>query len=312
MYSVDGGGSWQPTTRGTLSYDPGTRRYLFEWQAGEDLTSPGQAASDDVRFRISTAHQNKNGRVQRARTSAVSPPFRVRNLSCVWPEDAWIVPPSSITAGVEAMFEGWVAQAGSSGPSGQVFFSWDFGDGNPPPTTGWLMPHTYETDGTYVITLMVTETPCPVDRSTFATTTVTVRAAPTAAMTRTVYLPIILKSGVSSGSIGTPVPETGVLRLDIGPESPAQVTGLVGGAQPGEGTTLHWRLNPADDGVLGYRIYRSSVETPGFRRLAAVPATVSAYTDRAAACGYAYFVTAYNAQGESLPSTSSYYSPPCR
>jgi len=101
--------------------------------------------------------------------------------------------------------------------------------------------------------------------------------------------------------------------LDVTPGSPAQVTGFWGDVQADTGATrLRWDPSPSEDAVLGYRVYRSSVESPGFQRLAEVPATVTSYTDEAATCGYAYFVTAYNAQGESLASTSSYYSPPCR
>jgi uncharacterized repeat protein (TIGR01451 family) len=296
-FSLGGGGGWQSAT-GTLSYDTGTKLYTFEWGAGLDLAASSEAVSDDVRFRISTVHKNKGGRVQRAMTSAISPPFRIRNLSCVWPEDALITYQPPITSGVTSVYSGSVTAYTS-----QVFFAWDFGDNNPPANTGWMMPHTYATGGTYVITLTVTGSACPVDRSTFATATVTVVAGPV--LTGTVYLPIVVKSSVG-GAAGTTIQGAGAtLRLH-------QVTGLEGNVRAGEGTLLRWQPGAAGDAVLGYRVYRSRIGSPAFQLLAEVPPAITDYTDATAMCGYAYFVTAYSAQGESLPSTSSYYGPPCR
>ena len=100
------------------------------------------------------------------------------------------------------------------------------------------------------------------------------------------------------------------MTLQVAPHSPRQVTGLQGQMQAG-GTTLSWNPGPAGDAIAGYRIYRSSLKTRGFRQLVELPASATTYTD-AAACGYAYYVTAYNAHGESPASTSSFYSPPCR
>jgi uncharacterized repeat protein (TIGR01451 family) len=296
-FSLDGGGSWQPA-HGTLSYDSVTRRYTFAWQAGLDLANPQEAVSDDVRFRISAVHKNKGGRVQSAMTSAISPPFRVRNLNCVWPEDALITYQPPVTAGVTAVFSGSVTAYSS-----QVFFAWDFGDGNPPPDTGWMMPHIYSTGGTYVITMTVTGNACPVVRSTFATATVTV--APRVLWANTFHLPIILKSG-AGGAASSAVWGAGVaMPLH-------QVSGLEGNVRAGEGTLLRWQPGAASDAVLGYRVYRSRIGPLDFQLLAEVPPDTADYTDATAMCGYAYFVTAYNAQGESLPSTSSYYGPPCR
>ena len=94
-----------------------------------------------------------------------------------------------------------------------------------------------------------------------------------------------------------------------------QVTGPQGEVHTQRGSTyLEWSPSPAADSVLGYRIYRASREEAGvdFQVLDTVLAEVHSYTDQTAACGYMYFVTAFNAAGESLPSTASYFSPACR
>jgi hypothetical protein len=91
-------------------------------------------------------------------------------------------------------------------------------------------------------------------------------------------------------------------------ETPAQVDGFRG-TITGSGTVLRW--NPSTQNIRGYRVYRSEIPGLSFRLLADVPFDVASFTD-SAMCGYAYFVTAYHENGESLPSTASYYSPACR
>ncbi len=93
------------------------------------------------------------------------------------------------------------------------------------------------------------------------------------------------------------------------------MTGLQGEIHTQRGSTyLEWSPSPAADSVLGYHIYRAPRGAVGvnFQVLDTVSAEVHSYTDQTAACGYMYFVTAFNATGESLPSTASYFSPPCR
>jgi PKD repeat protein len=210
-------------------------------------------------------------------------------------------PTPPVSAFTPIRLTGWVTEWGSQ-PSG-ITFTWDFGGVI---TLGQVADVSYNVAGTYVVTLTVSEPPCPVGRFDFVTMTLSISAG---SLGNEVYLPLIFKSG-TGGVAGAVRPGTGGVTLDVAPHSPPQVTGLQGHVQAG-GTTLRWNPGPADATHVGYRIYRSSVKTPGFRRLAELPATVTTYTD-AAACGYAYFVTAFNAQGESPPSTSSFYSPPCR
>ncbi len=63
---------------------------------------------------------------------------------------------------------------------------------------------------------------------------------------------------------------------------------------------------------MGYRVYRGARMDDGpYALLATLPPNITAYTDHSATCDQAYYVTAFNAAGESWPSTSSYYTPPC-
>lgn len=318
QYSINGG-PWQNAS-GASAYGGATSRQgvpgVFNWQAGNDLNTAAKTASDNVRFRITIAHINKSGPVQHASSSAVSPPFRVRNITCLWPENPGILmqPTPPVTAGSPIQFTGSIEQW-STGP---ITFTWDFG--NNVITSGQIVQHTYPVEGAYVVTLTVRQPPCPVTRPDFLTATVLVGAqGPTGPLTGTVFLPIILKSAGSpiitteqpETGIQTPAPEIGgaIFTLHHTAGSPAQISNLTGNNQSGT-TALQWSPGPADQAILGYRIYRALAGTVAFQLLADVPANQTSYADNQG-CGQSYFVTAYNAQGESLPSASSYFNPPC-
>ncbi|MBI1876950.1 MAG: fibronectin type III domain-containing protein, partial [Chloroflexi bacterium] len=182
-------------------------------------------------------------------------------------------------------------------------------------TQGLVIPHTYALGGVYMVKLMVIGKPCPVSRNAVATTIIVIAG-------EQVYLPLVLKSGAGGATSTAATPEVSgvttpeasgeVFSLNVTPGSPAQVTGLQGN-EPGNGTTtLVWNPSSPDNVVLGYRLYRSPIGAVSFQRLAEVSADVTTYSDATATCGQMYFVTAYNAEGESLPSTASYFSPPCQ
>ncbi|MEW5961074.1 MAG: PKD domain-containing protein, partial [Chloroflexota bacterium] len=308
QYSVRGT-HWQTANGSGPTYNPGTQRYTFNWRAGTDLNNASNAASDDVRLRVTISHINKNGLVQRAKTSAVSPPFRVRNLECVWPEDASITyqPPSPIIPGQPVTFTGNVI-GGGNGIFGQITYNWDFGNGVI--SQGVIIYHTFAPTSTPVVSLTVTGAPCPVTRPDFVATTLTL--AQSQPISGGIYLPIILKSSVGAGAVEE-VPTEGIITFGQMPGNAGltQITGLFGTIEAG-GTALQWDAGPPDDNILGYRIYRANVGTIGFTLLADVPANITTYTDATATCGKTYFVTSYNSAGESLPSTASYFSPPCQ
>lgn len=324
QYSLDGGGQWYTATvtgdPGTIAAQRGGVTRTVNWQAGQNLqaNNPNLAVSDDTRFRITIARQNGTGPsdriggpIQRVMASAISPPFRVRNTSCLWPENVTVSYPLPVNFAVPVQLIGGIGQW-----SGTVItFTWDFG--NNVISQGVLMQHTFLAGGPQVITLTVDQPPCPVGRRAFLSTVINVGGA------KLTYLPLLLKSSVAPASLSstpetnvgppraTPVPESSIVKLDIGPGSPGQVTGLSGSIQP-EGTTLQWQPNSPDDAVLGYRVYRSKVGAASFQVLAELPPDVTRYTDPAAPCGTIYFVTAYNAQGGSLPSTASFVNSPCQ
>lgn len=310
QYSVKGSNNWQPAT-GSTSFSSG--KYTFNWQAGLDLDTAAKAVSDDTRLRITIVHKNNDGLIQRAKTSALSPPFRIRNLGCIWPEAATISfqPQNNLVAGAPVTFTGFIAAG-----SGPIIFKWDFGDGQT--GTGQLVYHTYAQIQPYNVTLTVSSSPCPVTRSTITTTILTVANQ----FALSTFLPVIIKKATAATSISEPVinepansisstTDINIPSLAITSGSPAQITDL-NGHEPGDGTTrLEWNAGGAENGITGYRIYRSPIGPPSYQLLADLPAAVTTYADAAVSCGQMYFVTAYNDQGESLPSSASYFSPPC-
>ncbi len=295
-YSVNGG-KWHPAT---------TDAAMDFWQAGVDLDNSDtkNAVSDDVRLRVTVVHENKQGPVQRATSSATSPPFRVRNLECVWPDDVSVTYAQVFTYNPFLLQFTGSAVGGGDGLLGQMSFEWNFGGVI---TTGQVVQHTLPKLGSYVVTLTVKGKDCPVTRPKTVTSTVLAGRE----LTKSLYLPLILKSGASQGAPVTSMPQTDMSILNVTPDSPPQVTDLVGYIQH-DGTLLQWNFPSPDGAVLGYRIYRSPMGMARFQLLAEVPAQVITYTDADAVCGYMYLVTAYNDLGESLPGTSSYFSPPCR
>ncbi|RME71518.1 MAG: PKD domain-containing protein [Chloroflexi bacterium] len=318
QYSLDGGGLWYPATVTPVLTSFQTSRqgtaYTVQWQAGQDITrnTPNQAVSDDVRFRITVSQENEPllpyqiaGPVQRVYAAAISPRFRIRNVSCIWPEGAYIVsiqPPSPISVGTKVRFWGAVQQWDYHNSG--ITYTWNFGDVI---SDGEFMDHTYTTPGTYVVTMTVTQPPCPNTRPDFVTATVVVTGG-SALSTYTVYLPLVQKNG---GTAGTSLDTgTSLFPLEVKAGAPSQVTGLRGEAGPA-GTTLSWQAVSPPETVLGYRVYRAKIGVTAYERVADLPASVTSFTDDTVGCGYGYFVTAYNSASESYPSTSSFYGPPC-
>ena len=319
-YSLDGGGIWQTATTQMVNFnDRGYRLghsnnppgyWTVNWDAGTDLDDVTEVVDDAVRFRITVIHGKSAGLAQRAKTSAVSPQFRVRRLSCTWPDQATITVSPPISSEIPIQFEGNVSAA-----DGQVTFNWDWGDnagGTGIFTQGQVIHHTYAELGTYTVTLRVKGPACPTTRDAIATTVVVLNQTGL----KKVYLPLVLKTNNNSQSVPTITsapgePEGQVLRLSFAPGAPDQVVGLGGQVQNG-GTALGWQPNPGEDQVLGYRVYRATVGQLPYRLLAELAGEVSGYRDETGACGQMYVVTAYNEAGESAPSSSSYFSPPCR
>ncbi|MCB9076093.1 MAG: VCBS repeat-containing protein [Anaerolineaceae bacterium] len=304
-YSLDGGYNWKKATECTLNDCPSrgpivttTTRLgqpaTFWWDTQKD-----KAISDNARFRISVVFQDDAGPVQRASTQAVSPPFRVRGLSCEWPDGLFIIPEQE-----DSEYK-YRFTAGLDDGSGVINFFWDFGDTMT--ATGQVVQHEYNSADLYTIAVTATVPPCPISAPE-VTDTLNLLVGLTFTPTNQLYLPLVQRTGGQASEIT----DSEILTLSLNPAAPQQLTGLTGETEVrAEVTRLNWSARPPEETVLGYRIYRTNVGEITFRRLAELPANVTTYTDNTAACGQMYLVTAYNAAGESLPSTSSYFSPPC-
>jgi uncharacterized repeat protein (TIGR01451 family) len=181
-FSPDGGATWQPAT--PSDSDPVSTTYrlgqeaVFVWDAVADA-----AISDNARFRVSVIPYNPVGPVQRAMTSAISPPFRVRGTSCIWPRDPAIaVSDPNPDPGESVSLEGSVAEA-----SGILTFTWDFGDGST--AVGQVVEHAYGSDGTYAVRLTVRSEPCPTYKEVFANLSI-----PVGSGVPNVFLPVVVKN----------------------------------------------------------------------------------------------------------------------
>jgi uncharacterized repeat protein (TIGR01451 family) len=318
QYSLNGGGQWHnATVTPTLTVITPSRQgisYATQWLAGRDMSvnNPVQAVSDNVRFRITVSQQNNPlllnqiaGPVQRVSAGATSPQFRVRNISCVWPEGPYVASPvgsPTITVGEKVRFWGAVQQwdVHTTG----ITYTWNFGSVI---SNGIFVDRTFSAAGTHVVTLTVTQAPCPNTRPDFVTFSVNVTGtAVSSLLTNTVYLPLIQKGGLESTSL-----ETGnILPLEITAGAPPQITGLQGQITPA-GVMLQWDPPASAAAVVGYRVYRSKIGAVAYQQIADLPASATTFTDSASTCGHTYFVTGYNSHSESFPSTASYYGPPC-
>ena len=293
-YSLNGGGSWQTATlSGTTTHDgstqPNGQTASLLWNAAAD-----GAIGDNVLFRISVVHNKPVGPVQQASSSAVSPPFRVRGITCEWPAD----PAISFKSTDSPVNSTYSFSAGISSGAGNLRFEWNFGDGGTALGQDKVL-HIFETGRSYTVTLTVSGEPCPVTRevvvSSLITTGQTLVVPP--GDEDLTYLPLLLKAE------GTDL--TSLAHSD----SAAQVSGLQGRIEAGQ-TILTWE--PAAGVVTAYRVYRSSRPGPAhFSPLAELPAGVTRYVDTGAACGYIYYVTAIDTAGESGASATSFASGPC-
>lgn len=321
-YSEDGGSTWQIATPGAPFSAPATTTYrlgvsnpdapqwaTFVWDAQADA-----AISDNARFRVRIIHSMEGGRVQRASTAAITPPFRVRGLTCIWPREPNITAtfePNELgfaEPGEPVSFLGRVVAG-----SGVLTFTWDF-DYNPSDpnestdhsdeVNGELVETTFAEPGVYNVAMTVEGEPCPEERRVTTTTPFTVGFA----ATTHIYLPTIASNSLFTGTLPT-TPREGQGRTN----SPSPVVGLQGESAVGSAPTLRWQRSPTAEAIQGYRVYRR-LQAQGslFRLVAELPASTTRYTDQSALCGQLYYVTAFNEAGESLSSRVSYASLPCR
>lgn len=184
-----------------------------------------------------------------------------------------------------------------SGGSGTITFTWNFGDGSAT-VNGQAQDYRYTLNGIYTVLLTATGQACAAPP--VASKNITVGFGFPAAV---LYLPLVFKN------VNSPVFTTGNVSLLVAPLSPAQVNGLIGHTDPASGLTrLEW-LPPSSEPITGYRVYRRG---PAGDEVFSLPATQTTFTDDTTACGYSYYVTAFNEAGESAASAGSYYGVGCR
>jgi Tol biopolymer transport system component len=164
---------------------------------------------------------------------AVSPPFRIRAVTCVWPENPYILTnPTVISPNVAATYLGGV-QAGT----GVLTYTWNFGDGVP--VNGQNTQYTFPANGTYPITLTVTGQACPQNRPVIVNKSISVG---TGQANPQLYLPLLINgagsvTNVQDDDTGT---STGAGGIDTTPGRPtAESTGTpTETASPTETETL--------------------------------------------------------------------------
>jgi PKD repeat protein len=233
--------------------------------------------------------------------SAVSPPFRVRATTCVWPATpVFNYTPITPTIGQSVYFYGSIGYG-----SGPITFTWDFGDGSAP-ALGQNVVHSFTTliTRSMNVNLIVSGLACPITRPVFTSASVTV-GNPVSVKYR-FFLPLI--NSPANAAIISPASANKADGL-VAPDAINILTGQSDATS--SGVVLSWQ--PPGGTVTRYRVYRGITGVAGpFELLTELPADVTSFTDTSAVCGHVYYVTAINGPAhESAPSTSSFYNTPC-
>ncbi|GIV84418.1 MAG: hypothetical protein KatS3mg052_1425 [Candidatus Roseilinea sp.] len=301
-YSLDGGSTWQPATPVTYTPPPLTLTYrlgtdgTFIWNARQD-----GAISDDARFRVRVVEARPFGPAPRVSSVATSPPFRVRATSCVWPQNpAFSWTPYNPAPGQSTQFMAIIG-----GGSGQITYTWDFGNGQT--RVGQVVQMSFTLSNTYQVRLSVTGTPCPQTRESITMSAVPVGSG---VPPYRIYLPRVARASASMMALAS-----AALAPPATPANPEGVGALIGETDPVAGVTrLRWSAPEGAASPDGYRVYRVDFDQPP-RPLATLGPDAMSFDDTTpgAGCGVGYFVTALWDGGtrESDASASSYYAPPC-
>lgn len=330
-FSVNGGGQWLPATVLTTTLEPvddsqgSWLRGGAVWAAVRD-----QAIGDNARFRVRVVQSAVSGPVQRVAAGVISPPFRVRAITCIWPENPQVLPGPTVvtddTFGADfavAVNEPVRFIGKVSAGTGAIYYTWDFGDSTAV-QTGQVAQHTFGRNGLYTVRMAVRGEPCPQTRERVKTVTVQVGSGVSDLMLPIIQVPAALTTtepitvGMAAAAPNNDVARDGVPddTLDETNEAtpPAQVTGLKSTTQVDTGTVwLRWDVSATP--VDGYRIYRSDREATDFAPWIDLPPDVTAYALESPGCDMAYYITSYRATAagevESPPSDGTYYTPTC-
>lgn len=326
-YSVNGGSQWLPATPATTpttAIPPNLlgQNLFFLWDAQAD-----QAISDQAKFRITilpapgpvsandSASKYQIGTSHRGNLRAVSPPFRVRGLTCVWPQNPQLLQilEQGSTVPIQA------AQVKLSGPvkfmgavdkgSRDVTFLWEFSDGIT--KTGQIVQRSepFTRNNREPIKLSVTSAACPIAKTVQAVNYLRVGTGQP-----DTHLPLLQRGRTSTQAGRSGTTEVAAPRATIPPPLTAlpQIMGLSGEVNQA-GTHLSWSPSAAGTvNVEGYHVYRlAQGQTAMFEQIATLPLAATGYTDSATQCGQMYYVTTFGEGRESDASLNSYFSPPC-
>ena len=310
-YSLDGGGTWRRATPMTTSLTPITDSAgvgllgTFVWDAIRD-----QAISDNARFRVRLISADRSGPVQRATAATITPPFRVRAITCVWPENPDARPMPTLLTGTTADAFDYVVAAGEpirftgkvESGTGTLYYTWDFGDGET--AAGQVVQKTFR-NGEHTVRMAVRGEPCPQTRERVVN--LVIRAGTGQA---DLYLPVIGTSGNSEQRASAAAGQGMGVQVAEAPILPPQVSGFNGVVQLDTGDRwLRWETPEVP--VDGVRLYRGAPDADTLDLLIELMPDVSAYRDSDPVCGQAYYVTTVVADRESLPSTALYVAPAC-
>lgn len=311
QFSLDGGGTWRNATAISATLQPITDELgiglqgNFIWDTIRD-----QAIGDNARFRVRVVQADSSGPVQRVSAATTSYPFRVRAITCIWPERPEIrVSPVLRTGAAGDGYDYWIAAnepvrftgriAAGTGP---INYVWDLDNGVT--AQGQIATHRFG-NGTYKIRMAVTGDPCPQTRERAMTITLKVGTG-----VPDLLLPFL------RGNTALTETETIASAQEIAPviEVPTQVEEVKGNIQTDSGALwLRWQPYTGEaEELLLYRIDRDGDPLSEERELVArLPIDATGYQENAPLCDSLYFVVAVRDDLESLPSTSSYYTPAC-
>ncbi|HRJ43207.1 MAG TPA: PKD domain-containing protein, partial [Caldilineaceae bacterium] len=239
------------------------------------------------RFRISLVQGDSIGPVKQGSAAAVSPPFRVRGTTCVWPRGlSFRLSKANPNPQESVTFTGLLVEG-----TGIMTFTWDFGDGSPP-VSGQRINHAYYYGGPHTVRVTATGVGCPVNRSLTITADVQVQGGPP------LFLPLVFAGGASRAAAA----ERPLL-------SPGPVESLAG-QMDSSGLLLSWTAPAVGGPVASYRVYASR----GGGEFVPVGVTDGERTNflvRTPDCGAAWLVAAVGPGGEGPASRQSYLAPAC-
>ena len=258
------------------------QEYAFIWNAQAD-----KAISENARFRISLVQGDDVGPVKQGSAAAVSPPFRVRGTTCVWPRGLdFRLSKTNPNAQESIALTGLLLEG-----TGVMTFTWNFGDGSPP-VSGQRINHAYFFSGKYTVQVRAAGVACPIGRTATITGTVQVGGSPP------IFLPVVFAQ--SRSRTGNPA-----LLLP----KPGPVDGLIG--QPeGNGLRLSWRAPLEGGPVESYRVYASQAGGD-FQPIGVIAGNRTNFFLAGQSCGAAWLVTALGPGGEGPDSLQSYLAPVC-